>query len=200
VDLAIIEDEQQGCTVVRLCGELDIASAPRVREQLIVILDRGAPRPLILDLSRLEFMDSSGTAVLVNTQRRARLLGCTFALVAPQAPVSRVLQVCGLDQYFLIVENISAVAADEHPGVPGSCLGSADRTGLKPRNVVDRGQPEPTGAAPLEGIGLQLQCWSAVRARGACLARQAWREAGPASALGVRDRARFRMRLPRDAP
>jgi anti-anti-sigma factor len=200
VELAIIEDASQGRTIVKLSGELDIAGAPDLREELLAILSRRTLSHLILDLSKLRFIDSSGIAVFVNTERRARLLGCTFALVAPQAPVSRVLQVCGLDQYFLIVENISAVAADEHPGVPGPCLGSADRTGLKPRNVVDRSQPEPTGAAPIEGIGLQLQYWSAVRARGACLARQAWREAGPASALGVRDRVRFRTRLPRDAP
>ena len=35
--------------------------------------------------------------------------------------------------------------------------------------MVGSGQSEPTGAAPIEGIGLQLQYWSAVRARGACL-------------------------------
>jgi anti-sigma B factor antagonist len=108
VDLVIIEDQPEGCTVVKLCGELDIASAPDLREQLLVILDRRAPRCLILDLSELEFMDSSGIAVLVNTNRRAGLIGCVFALVAPQAPVSRVLRVSGLDQYFHIFENLSA--------------------------------------------------------------------------------------------
>jgi anti-sigma B factor antagonist len=111
VDLAIIENEPQGHTVVKLGGELDIASAPHLREQLLVILDRHRPRRLILDLSELEFIDSSGTAVLVNTDRRARMLDCTFALVAPQAAVSRVLRISGLDQHFLVFESLSA--ADE---------------------------------------------------------------------------------------
>jgi anti-anti-sigma factor len=131
VDLAIIEDAPQGRTIVKLCGELDIASAPDLREQLLAILSRRTLSHLILDLSKLRFIDSSGIAVFVNTDRRARLLGCTLALVAPQAPVSRVLQVCGLDQHFLIVENIGAVAA----------------TDLKPRNAVGNSRPESTGAA-----------------------------------------------------
>lgn len=109
MDLAIIENEPQGHTVVKLCGELDIANAPRLREQLLILLDRQLPRGLILDLSELEFMDSSGTAVLVNTERRARMLGCAFALAAPQAVVSRVLRISGLDQHFLVFESVSAV-------------------------------------------------------------------------------------------
>lgn len=121
MDLAIIEDVPQGCTTVRLCGELDIASAPDLREQLLVLLDRRTPSCLIVDLSRLEFIDSSGTAVLVNTDRRAKLLNCTLALVAPSPAVSRVLQISGLDQHFLIFESFSAVTgrtqADARPSV-----------------------------------------------------------------------------------
>jgi anti-anti-sigma factor len=112
VDLVITENEPQGHTVIKLCGELDIASAPHVREQLLAVLDRHRKPRLILDLSELEFMDSSGTAVLVNTERRARLLGCTLALASPQAAVSRVLRISGLDQHFLIFDSVSS-AEDE---------------------------------------------------------------------------------------
>ena len=148
MDLAIIEDASQGRTIVKLCGELDIASAPELRERLLAILSRQTPSHLVLDLSKLRFIDSSGIAVFVNTERRARLLGCTLALVAPQAPVSRVLQVCGLDQHFLVVEDVSALAGNGKSDSPGSFLGhSPDRTDLKPRNEVGSGQPEPSGAA-----------------------------------------------------
>lgn len=148
MDLAIAEDASQGRTIVKLSGELDIASAPELREQLLAILSRRTPSHLILDLSKLRFIDSSGIAVFVNTERRARLLGCTLALVAPQAPVSRVLQVCGLDQWFVIYASISALAGNGQPEFPGPSLTpSPDITGLKPRNVVSSGRPEPTGAA-----------------------------------------------------
>jgi anti-sigma B factor antagonist len=108
MELVIVNDVTRGCTVVRLSGELDISSAPNLREQLLVILDRQAPSCLVLDLSKLDFVDSSGIAVFVNTQRRARLLGCTLMLVAPRAAVLRVLQICGLEHHFPILQNVSA--------------------------------------------------------------------------------------------
>lgn len=115
MDLAMIEDASPGRTTVKLSGELDIASAPDLRERLLAILSRGTLTQLILDLSKLQFIDSSGVAVLVNTDRRARLLGCTLILLAPQPPVSRVLQICGLDHYFPIFENISSLAGQGQP-------------------------------------------------------------------------------------
>jgi anti-sigma B factor antagonist len=112
VDMAIIiQDEPPEYTIAQICGELDISSAPDLRERLLAILNRRKLSRLILDLSKLEFMDSSGVAVLVNTERRARLLGRTMVLVAPQRPVLRVLQVCGMANYFLIFDDISAAAA-----------------------------------------------------------------------------------------
>ena len=142
MDLAIIEDASQGRTIVKLSGELDIASAPGLRERLLAILSRRTPGHLILDLSKLVFIDSSGIAVFVNTERRARLLGCTVVLVAPQAPVSRVLQICGLDQHFPIFENITALAGNGHPDFRVSF-----RLGLAP----EAGESDPA-ARPSEQV------------------------------------------------
>jgi anti-anti-sigma factor len=114
VDLATIDNAPPGWTLIRLRGELDVATAPDLRERLLETLNRLTPAGLILDLSSLEFIDSSGTAVLVHTERRAKLLGCTLVLVAPQAPVARVLQICGLDQHFLIFKNIAAAVGSAH--------------------------------------------------------------------------------------
>jgi len=111
MDLAIVIEVPQGGTIgtiVKLSGELDVASAPDLRERLLIMLDRQAPGRVIVDLSALSFIDSSGIAVLVNTERRARLLGCAFELAAPQAVVRRVLEVCGLQHYFVISESIAA--------------------------------------------------------------------------------------------
>lgn len=59
--------------IATLCGELDIASAPTLREQLLSLL-RPATSRLVLDLSAVSYADASGLAVLVGTARRARLL------------------------------------------------------------------------------------------------------------------------------
>jgi anti-anti-sigma factor len=109
MELAVIEHTEQGFMVVKLRGELDIASSPDVREQLLTVLNTRTPSSLIIDLSELEFMDSSGTAVLVSAEKQAQSLGCEFAVVAPRRPVARVLHICGLDHYLRIFDNLAAV-------------------------------------------------------------------------------------------
>lgn len=146
----IIQDAQTKYTIVQVCGELDIETAPDLRERLLAVLNRRTPSHLILDLSKLEFMDSSGVAVLVNTERRARLLGGTVALVAPQPTVLRVLQVCGLDRYFYIFDDINAAAVGPQADLPRflqpralSEAGESDCAGidLMPSRLAVRGRP-----------------------------------------------------------
>jgi anti-anti-sigma factor len=88
-------------TVVKLGGGLDFAAAPALREQLIDVLHRGTG-VLILDLSQVLTCDTVGLAVLIGTQRRARLLGATMRLLAPSPPVAKVLRSTGLDRCFSI--------------------------------------------------------------------------------------------------
>ena len=64
-------------TIAELTGEVDIASVPALREQLLRLLRPGSSR-LVIDLSEVSFCDASGLAVLVSTGRRARLLGGTI--------------------------------------------------------------------------------------------------------------------------
>jgi anti-anti-sigma factor len=88
-------------TVVKLDGGLDLSTAPAVREQLIDVLHRGTGL-LILDLSNVLSCDTAGLAVLIGTQRRARLLGTKMRLLAPSVPVAKVLRSTGLDRSFSI--------------------------------------------------------------------------------------------------
>jgi anti-anti-sigma factor len=87
--------------VVKLSGGLDSAAAPALREQLIDVLHRGTG-VLVLDLSRVLSCDTAGLAVLIGTQRRARLLGATICLLAPSPAVAKVLRSTGLDRSFSI--------------------------------------------------------------------------------------------------
>jgi anti-anti-sigma factor len=90
-----------GRTVIRLNGGLDLAAAPELREQLIDVLHRGT-EVLILDLSDVRSCDAAGLAVLIGTQRRAKLLGTKMRLLAPSIPVTEVLRSTGLDRSFTI--------------------------------------------------------------------------------------------------
>ena len=99
-----------GCTVVSLCGGLDLEAAPALRERLIDVL-RGSTDLLILDLSHVQACDQTGLAVLIGTQRRARLGGITMQLLAPSLPVRKVLRSTGLDRSFTICPELSEAAA-----------------------------------------------------------------------------------------
>jgi anti-sigma B factor antagonist len=100
-----------GAVVVALEGDLDIVSAPAVRERLLSLLHPGAGR-LVIDMSAIRYADASGVAVLVSTQRRAVLLGGGVRLVAPEPEVARVLAAAGSNRHLKIYPTVRAALAN----------------------------------------------------------------------------------------
>jgi anti-anti-sigma factor len=96
-------------TIAELTGELDIASAPDLRERLLALL-RPASGQLVIDLSRVSFCDANGLAVLLGTSRRARLLGGLLRLAAVPPEVSRVLRSTGLDRHLPVFPTVGLAA------------------------------------------------------------------------------------------
>jgi anti-sigma B factor antagonist len=106
-------DAARACrSIVRLRGSLDFGAAKELRERLIDVLHRGA-NPLIIDLSRVPSCDSAGLAVLIGTQRRARLLGSVVLLAAPSVPVAELLRSTGLHRHFTIYPDIPAARGSQ---------------------------------------------------------------------------------------
>jgi anti-sigma B factor antagonist len=99
-----------GPTIVRLHDGLDLAAAPALRERLIDVLHRAAGL-FVLDLSAVSSCDVAGLAVLIGTQRRARLSGITMRLAAPSAPVRAALRSSGLERSFTICSDLSGALA-----------------------------------------------------------------------------------------
>src|SRR5688572_12851975 len=67
-------------TVLEVGGEVDVYTAPRLRERLVELVEQGA-RHVIVDLSRVEFLDSTGLGVLVGALKRLRAVNGTLGLV-----------------------------------------------------------------------------------------------------------------------
>lgn len=91
-------DERGDALIVRLTGELDLYNAHIVREELLATAAR-APTRLVVDLSDVAFIDSTGLGVLIEAcgklaNRRA------FLLVAPGLETRRALEISGLDRHF----------------------------------------------------------------------------------------------------
>jgi anti-anti-sigma factor len=107
--------DRSGYVIGALRGELGIASAPALREQLLGLL-RGASQ-LIIDLSAVERADASGLAVLMGSGRRARLLGGSLRLAAPSPEVARVLSATGMNQHLDIFPTVRAAITGQ-PELP----------------------------------------------------------------------------------
>lgn len=92
--------EQDGCVVVAVDGELDMSTAPALRDVLTTALvDRDIP--LVLDLTDLRFCDSAGLAVFVQAHNELETRGCRLVIAGPSGMLTRVLELTGLDQVIL---------------------------------------------------------------------------------------------------
>ena len=86
---------------LRLSGELDLATAPWLRDHLVEIAADG-PGHVVVDLSRLAFIDSTGLSVLVGGWKRLRESGGDLVLRSPSPAVAKVLDIAGLHEVFPI--------------------------------------------------------------------------------------------------
>jgi anti-anti-sigma factor len=141
--LKLLAQTVNGITIAELTGELDLASAPAVREQLLSLLRPGSNR-LVTDLSKVSFADASGLAVLVSTARRARLLGGFLHLAAVSPPVAQVLHITGLHRNFAIFRTVQDAAMGQRGG-RGSTRG-ARAAGAQARPASGDATPPPVAA------------------------------------------------------
>jgi anti-sigma B factor antagonist len=103
-DHLVLESEpQDGAWVISLYGELDLASAPMLEQGLLDAEAAGAAR-LVLDLSGLEFIDSTGLHVLVRAHERARETGQQLSLVRGPRAVQRLFELTGAARVFSFEE------------------------------------------------------------------------------------------------
>ena len=102
-------DERGEGIVVQLAGELDLYNAHTVREELIRQAGR-EPERLVVDLSQVEFIDSTGLGVLIEARTRLRNRQA-FLLAAPSLEPRRALEISGLDRHFAIYESVEDALA-----------------------------------------------------------------------------------------
>ena len=96
--------EERGSVVVAFTGEVDLEHSPRARE--ILLEQVGRKRRVLVDLSGVDYIDSSGIASLVEAFQKAKKAGTGFALAAPNAAALRVLELARLDRVFKIFPSV----------------------------------------------------------------------------------------------
>jgi anti-sigma B factor antagonist len=95
---------KQGASIVVLKGDIDLESSPAAREVLLKSVE-GIGKVLV-DLSSVTYIDSSGVASLVEALQSAKRNGGKFALVAASDPTRRVLELARLDKVFTMYATV----------------------------------------------------------------------------------------------
>ena len=115
MDLGLLATEQDGVAVVSVTGEVDVSTAPRLRQQLVETATSGHER-VVVDLSAVDFLDSTGLGVLVSGLKRFRTLGGDLLLVCPNARIAKVFEITGLTKVFSMRSSVEeAVKAANTP-------------------------------------------------------------------------------------
>jgi anti-sigma B factor antagonist len=105
VDISVTSSEGANVTVVSVGGEIDVYTAPILREALDKQIALGHGN-LIVDLDDVSFMDSTGLGVLVGRLKRVRGQSGSLRLVCTQERVLKVFKITGLDKVFAIYESL----------------------------------------------------------------------------------------------
>ena len=109
---SVTREDAWPTALVRVEGELDIVGAPRLGVTLSEVL-RERPERLVIDLNKLEFLDSTGLAMLLNARRRAIRAGIGLSLVCDVPATLRLLEMTRLDRDFRVFPSVGAALAAE---------------------------------------------------------------------------------------
>jgi anti-anti-sigma factor len=136
--LGFVSHIRNGYTIAELSGELDIVCVPTLRGQLLGVLRPDASH-LVVDLSRVNFCDASGLAVLIGTGRRAKLLGGVLRLVAPTPTVMLVMRITGLHRRLDIFSTVLAATTspESNQRSPHRVIGKMTAKVASPRPTME---------------------------------------------------------------
>ena len=92
-------------TVVEVAGEIDVYTAPKLRECLVELVNSGRHN-LVVDMERVEFLDSTGLGVLVGGLKRVRAHDGSLRLVCTQERILKIFRITGLTKVFPIHDSV----------------------------------------------------------------------------------------------
>jgi len=107
VDLTLETREQDGHTLVSVGGEIDVYTAPRLRDKITELVNAGH-HSLIIDMENVDFLDSTGLGVLVGGLKKIRAQDGTMSLICSQDRLLKIFKITGLAKVFTIYPSESA--------------------------------------------------------------------------------------------
>jgi len=105
MELEINVDKAEDVCVISLSGEVDVYTAPQLKERLVESIEGGCAN-IIVDLGGVGFIDSSGLGVLVGGLRRSKENSGTIRLVCSRENILKIFRITGLDKVFAIFDTV----------------------------------------------------------------------------------------------
>ena len=107
--LDVSSEDRNGLVHVALAGELDLSTVAKVQEELRRV-EADAPATLVVDLSKLTFLDSTGLRCIVTADERARAEGRRIVIVRGPDAVQRVFTITRLDDRLEMVDDVGSIS------------------------------------------------------------------------------------------
>lgn len=110
VDLTLATRDVDGKTIVAVGGEIDVYTAPKLRDKITELVADGV-YDLVIDMEEVEFLDSTGLGVLVGGLKKVRAHDGSLQLVCNQDRLLKIFRITGLAKVFVIHESAEAALA-----------------------------------------------------------------------------------------
>lgn len=110
MEITLVTRDVDGYSVVEVSGEVDVYTAPQLDEQLSTLVEGGSYK-LIVDLSAVEFLDSTGLGVLVKALKRVREHDGSLAVITATDRISKVFRITGLDTAISLHSSVDEAVA-----------------------------------------------------------------------------------------
>jgi anti-sigma B factor antagonist len=107
LEVSVLRGSDVGTPVVGVSGEVDVYSAPKLKECLTGLLESGSTT-VVVDLSDVAFLDSTGLGALVEARAATSEAGGSLLLVCGQERILKLFKITGLDGVFAIHPNLDA--------------------------------------------------------------------------------------------
>jgi anti-sigma B factor antagonist len=110
VDLTLATRDADGKTIVAVGGEIDVYTAPKLRDKITELVAAGV-YDIVIDMEAVEFLDSTGLGVLVGGLKKVRAHEGSLQLVCNQDRLLKIFRITGLAKVFVIHETADAALA-----------------------------------------------------------------------------------------
>src|SRR5438034_11783030 len=110
MDLDVESGTIDSAALLTLRGEIDVYTAPRLRQAIIDLVDGGATR-IVVDMEKVDFLDSTGLGVLVGGLKRVRVKDGSLSIVTTQDKILKIFDITGLNRVFATHASVDPAAA-----------------------------------------------------------------------------------------